>query len=202
MATRGDIRDAFYGTLTNAAGTYDVTDSTGTVIDTVTLDAADMGLRDPEQTEAFPTVVYHEDYRRVQYNDAGSGPDVRTYDANNDVDAEVWREYIEAQFIIDVRASNETYKEPLYEGIRNEFGKYEYRPWPVTNLHPDIIEIDVLDSTSVDTGDTENVIRGDQIEVRLTFYRDFSFSTDNIDSVETLIDADDDGTTDDSYTTT
>jgi hypothetical protein len=202
MATRGELRDAFTSELKGVSGTYDVEDSGGSVIDSVTLDSADIGLRNPEATEALPAIVYHEDYRRVVYNGVGAGPDMKSYDSNGNVDEEIWREYIEGQFIIDVRASNETYKEPLYEALRSQFGKYQFSAWDEASLHADIIDVEVLDASSADSGDVEDVIRGDQLEVRITFYRDYTMSTDIITRVDSLIDADDDGTVDNTFTTT
>lgn len=200
MATRADIRDAFTSELQAIAGTYDVTDENGNVIGSVTLDATDIGLRHPEASESRPQVVYHENYRRRTFNDVGRGPDMVEYDASGNVDREIWREYIEAQFIIDVRASNEISKEPLYEALRTQFARYQFPPWDETSLHGDILEIGVQDSITVDTGDEEDVIRGDQIEVHILFHRDYErvSGTDVslITSVDHLVDADNDGTTD------
>lgn len=201
MATRGDIRDAFTSELRTLSGTYDVTDASGTVISTVTLDSGDIGLREPEGTESQPSIVYHEDYRRVVYNGVGAGPDYIEYNNDGSVAEEVWREYIEAQFIIDVRASDEVAKEPIYESLRTRFGQYQFSQWDESALHADIIRVQVLDSSSIDAGDVEDVIRGDQIEVRITFHRDYTFSTDNITQVNTAVDADNDGTVDYTYQT-
>lgn len=201
MATRGDIRDAFTAELRAISGTYDVTDASGNVIDTVTLDQGDIGLRDPEGSEQLPAVVYHEDYRREVYNGVGAGPDMRVYNADGSVSSEVWREYIQSQFIIDVRAANEVAKEPLYEALRSRFAQYQFGAWDESSLHADVIDIDVIDSISSDTGDTEDVIRGDQLEVRLTFFRNYTFSTDNIAQVNLSVDANNDGTTDFTYST-
>lgn len=201
MATRGELRDGVYSEMEAVAGTYDVTDSSGAVIDTVELSAENIGLRNPEQSEKLPQIVYHEDYRRLFYNGVGSGPDMIRYEDNGDVAEEVWREYMEAQFIMDVRASDETVKEPIYESMREQFGKYQFRPWSPTDIHSDVIDVEVLDSTTVDTGDTEDVIRGDQIEVRVKFFREYTFSTDTIQEINTQVDADDDGTTDVTFTT-
>jgi hypothetical protein len=201
MATRGDIRDAFTSEMKQVSGTYDVVDENGTVVRTVTLDTDDIGLRNPEQTEPLPQIVYHDDYRKVVYNGVGTGPDYVEYRNDGTVDYEVWREYIEAQFIIDVRSDTEGSKEPIYEALRARFGQYQFSPWDESALHDDVIRVQVLDSQSVDSGDVEDVIRGDQIEVRITFHRDYTFSTDNITDVNTAVDADDDGTVDYSYTT-
>lgn len=201
MATRGEIRDAFTSEMKIVSGTYDVEDASGTVVRTVTLDSDDIGLRNPEQTEPLPQIVYHEDYRRVVYNGVGRGPDYVDYNTDGSVNQEIWREYIEAQFIIDVRSDNEASKEPIYESLRSRFAQYQFSPWDETSLHGDVIRVQVLDAQTVDSGDVEDVIRGDQIEVRITFHRDYTFSTDNITQVNTAVDADNDGTNDYTYDT-
>lgn len=202
MADRADIRDAFTSELQSLAGSYDVKDANGNIIDTVTLDSGDIGLREPEQTESLPAIVYHENYTRVFYNQVGRGPDVKTYDSNGNVTEIAWREYIDAQFIVDVRASNEVAKEPIYEALRRQFAEWQFGAWDVRNLHADIIDIDVLDASSLDVGDTEDVIRVDQLDVQITFFREYTYTTDTIQTVEHLIDANFDGTTDLTYTTT
>lgn len=202
MATRGEIRDAFTSELKDVSGTYSVTDSDGNEIDTVTLESDDIGLRNPEQVEQLPQVVYHDDYRRVYYNHVGAGPDYVDRAPDGSVNEEVWREYIEAQFIIDVRSSNEVDKEPIYEYLREQFARYQFDAWDEKSLHEDIIDISVHDSSSVDSGDEEDVIRGDQIEVRITFFREYSLSTENITKINEDYDADDDGTSDYQYVTT
>lgn len=202
MATRADIRDAVTSEMKAVSGTYDVKDANGSVVDTVTLDADNIGLRNPEETEPLPQIVYHEDYRRVVYNGVGAGPDYVDYNADGSVNQEVWREYIEAQFIIDVRATDEVYKEPLYEALRSRFGQYQFSQWDESSLHGDVLRIQVLDAQSVDSGDVEDVIRGDQLEVRITFHRDYTFSTENIAQINHQVDADNDGTVDYTYNTT
>lgn len=203
MATRGDIRDAFYNRLTSRMpGTYDVTDEGGSVIDTVTLDADNIGLYQIEGKEKLPQVVYDESYQRVRHNEVGSGPEYVEYDQNGDVVAEIYREYVEAQFTIDVRASTEVAKEPIYEELRTVFGELEHGPWSHKDMHSDIIDVSVPDTASVDAPEAEDVIRGDRVQVFITFYRDYRHEEDNIESVEHGVDADDDGTAEHTFTTT
>lgn len=202
MATRADIRDAFIAELRTLSGSYDVTDSNGTVLNTASLDSGDIGLRHPETAETTPQIVYDDDYRQVIYNGVGAGPDVVNRDDKGNVISEEWREYEEGQFIVDVRASTESAKEPIYESLHTTFGKYQFGAWDESDLHEDIIDIDVVDSTSVDTGDVEDVIRGDQLEVRITFFREYTFSTDNIEKIITDIDVSLDDVIDKTYTTT
>lgn len=205
MATRADIRDAFTEELTAVAGTYDVEDADGTVVGSVTLAADNIGLRNPESTEQFPHIVYHEDYRENVYNGVGTAPNTIEYDDSGVVQRAIWREYIEGQFIIDVRASNESVKEPLYEALRRQFGRYQFRPWNETDIHPDVVNVDVLDAQSVDDGEAEDIVRGDQLEVRIEFQREYvldSADTGIIETVEHNMDVDYDEILDETYTTT
>lgn len=204
MATRGDIRDAFYSQLSSVAGTYDVTDTNGNVVDTITLDAANIKLRHPAD-EDVPHIVYHDNYTRLGYNLVGRGP--HDYELNQDgsVSAALYHEYVEAQFIIDLRVGGdvaEQRKEPVYEQLRSTFAKYERGGWRPSDFHSDATRIRVMEASTADTGDVEDVIRGDQLEVRVEFRRIYRLDEANIDSVETAMDADNDGTTEDTYTTT
>jgi hypothetical protein len=201
MATRGDIRDAFTQELRAVSGTYDVTDSAGTVIDTTTLDEGNIGLRNPEQTESLPAVVYHDDYRKVVHNGAGTAPNRVVRNQDGSVDHEEHYEYVEAQFIVDVRASNEVAKEPIYEALRAQFARYQFGPWPATDLDDDVDDITVVDASTSDTGDTEDVIRGDQLEIRIEFHRVFEREEDVIDTVVQRTDTDDDSDYEQTFTT-
>lgn len=206
MASRRDVRDAFYNELIGAAtGTFTVTYGDGST-DTVTLDAGDVALIGPEDEEQYPRVIYDENYRPITYNGAGAGPDNVVRDSNGDVTKAQWREYEEAMFAINVRAKNEIEKEPIYESIKQAFGKYQMHPWPASDLHSDVVKVTVFDSDSSDVIDVERAIRGDLVEVRIEFYRNYELvsgtDVDVIDQINHEIDADlDDGTSGLSYTT-
>lgn len=206
MATRRDIRDAFYSELVSAAsGTHTVTYGDGST-DTLTVSADDVALEGPSDAESYPRVVYNEDYRPIVYNGAGAGPDNVERDSNGDVTKAQWREYEEALFQINIRAPNEVEKEPIYESIKQAFGKYTKHPWPASDLQSDAIKVDVLDSTSSDVIDVERAIRGDLLEVRIEFYRNYELvsgtDVEVIDQINHEIDADqDDGTSGLTYTT-
>lgn len=187
MAPRGEIKDAFYAELVDAAtGTYDVVDASGTVVDTVTVEEDDVELLQVEEEETLPQVLWDESYSPVMYNGCGAGPEMRTYEADGETVKEyIWREYTEAQFTVFVRARNEGVKEPIYDAVRSRFGRFGHGPWHEEDLHADVLDISVGEETSVDVGDTEDVIRGDQIEIFVTFHRDYPLDADNIDSVQT-----------------
>lgn len=190
MATRRDIRDAFYDELeTGAIKSHTVSYGDGTT-DQLSVGSDDISLQFPEDTEAYPHIIYNDNYRLLEYNGVGAGPDWVERDSSGRVVEERWREYIEGQFLVQVRAQNDIEKEPIYESIRTQFAQYKFGPWDPTDVHNHIIDINVRDSQSADVGDVEDRIRGDTIEVRVKFFREYTFSTDNIDQINLEVDAD------------
>lgn len=204
MATRAEIKDAFMTEIETATGTYDVTDENGNVVDTVTLDASNILLRHPRPSEEYPQVVYHEDYTRVTYNGVGRAPHAYEYNNDGSVAAALYHGFEEAQFLVDVRVGGdnaEMRKEPIFEDIRRAFGKYDNGAWPASDFHGDAKNVYVVSSSTADSGDVEDVIRGDQIDVRVVYKRVYRDEQKNIDTVESKVDSDNDGTVDDTYTT-
>lgn len=180
MATRRNIRDAFFSQLQTAAvGTHTV-DYGAEGTDTVTVESDDIGLPGAFDLEdPLPKIVYRETYRNIPYNGAGSGPHFVERDSSGDVLKEIWREYIEAQFIVEVRTDDELQKEVIYETIRGSFGKYQFRDLanPANDLHKDVFHVEVLDAQDADSPATETPIRGETLEIRLSFHRDFYIAT-------------------------
>lgn len=197
MATRRDIRDAFFSELTSAVvGTHTVDyGSEGT--DTVTVESDDVGLLGSFDLEdPLPKIIYREAYRALDINGVGSGPHHTVRDQSGAVDKEVWREYIEAQFVIEFRTNDELQKEIIYETARDAFAKYQFGPWPETGVHADVFDVQVLDATDTDDPSAETPVRSETLEIRISFYRNFDLQTDNIEQVNREVDADlDDQTT-------
>lgn len=199
MASRADIRDAFISELESAAATTHSIDDEGGNTVNITVSANDIGLLHSPLQEQTPSVVYDDTYALVEYNGVGAGPDYVQYDSNGIVSKTQWREYIEAQFIIQIRAEDELRKEPIYEAIRKAFAKYRFAPWNKTDLHADVDRVEVLDSITADTGDVEAPIRGDQLEVRIGFHRNYELESgvdvENMDQINLEVDADLDSNT-------
>lgn len=196
MASRRDIRNAFFTELANAlVGSHTVdygSEGTGTV----SVEADDIGLVGTFDLEdPLPKVVYREAYRKLGYNGAGAGPHFVERDQNGDVIRSVWREHIEAQFIIEFRTADELQKEVLYETARTAFGKYQFSQWPKSDIHADVRRVEVLDAQDTDDTSSETPIRGETLEVRLSFRRDYTLETDgstvyNIAQINREVDAD------------
>lgn len=198
MATREAIRDAFM---------TEIRDATNAVSDD------DITLQGAEDIETLPQIVYNENYRKLNYNEAGASPDMEVRDSNGKVTASYWREYMEAQFLIDVRDVDEISKEPIYEDVRTAFGKYQFSQRGIEvgahykDFHSDCIKVRVVDSNSSDLSEEDEAIRGDQLDVRVEFYRNYTLETDvdvvAIDQINLETDLDtDSNTTGKTYTIT
>lgn len=196
MATRRQIRDAFLSELQTAAvGTHTV-DYGDEGSGSVSVEADDIGLIGSFDLEApLPKIIYRESYRDIVYNGAGAGPHFVERDSNGDVIRAIWREYIESQFIIEVRTNDEAQKEIIYETVRAAFGKYQFSQWHETDIHPDIFKVDVLDAQDTDDPAAETPVRSETLEVRISFMRNFELTADNIAQIDRELDADLDGDT-------
>jgi len=189
MATRRDIREAFYSHLESTVSGL--------------VPADNIGQDEPETEEDFPAIVHNDDYRKVPLNDGSSGPTDIIYDNNGEVAELIYSSYHEASFGVAIFDTDEQRKEDIYEAVRSYFEKFEERPWPVSDIQADAEWIDVLDSTSQDDTDASPHVRGDRLIIRLGFARTHSFSDfSNIHQVDHLVDGGDDGTTDEITSTT
>lgn len=189
MATRRAIRESFYDVLYAAAsGNHTVTyDDTST--ETITVSDEDITYINPEAASGeksidTPRVAYDERYRRVRYNGAGAGPTVTVRNTDGSVDREIWREYVEGQFTVQIFADNIVLKEPIYEAIRTTFQQYSFGGWYESNINSDIIDVEVRGADPFSMTDREDVVRGDRVEIYITFYRDYEFSTSVINTIE------------------
>lgn len=191
MATRRQIRDAFLSELQTAAvGTHTV-DYGAEGTDTITVEEDDISIVGSHDLEdPLPKIIYRESYRDIIYNGAGAGPHFVERDSNGDVVRALWREYIESQFIIEVRTADELQKEIIYETIRAAFGKYQFSQWPESDLHADIFEVNVLDAQDTDDPAAETPVRSETLEVRISFMRNFELTADNIAQIDRELDAD------------
>lgn len=207
MADRRDIREAAYSEMESAISGLS------------TITAADITQESPESVEDLPRIVHRDDYRKVPMNDASAGPHEVNYDQNGSAAEVVYYSMMQGQFGVTVYHDNEQEKEAIYEALRRHFEKYEHGFWDESSIQADVHEVDVLDSTSEDDEDREPVARGDRLLVRLGFKRDFravreglagttgyeeydDTFADSIEEVTHDIDADNDGSTDETYDST
>lgn len=165
MATRRQIRDAFYTELVDSVS--------GSIA------ADDVTLQDAEDIETLPQVIYNDNYRRVTYNGVGTGPHVVNRDSTGAVTDQRWRKYIEAQFLVELRDSDEISKEAIYENLYSHFGAYTMPGFGIINdthpkhLHADVIDVELGGANSNDALGEEDPIRADSFEVRVEFFREY-----------------------------
>lgn len=206
MATRRDIREAFYTELENAISGFDY------------IDGSDISQEMPERDEELPRIVHSDDYRQVPLNQGSNGPHKVNFDDEGNTAEVVFFSMMQAQFGVLVIHDDEEEKESIYEALRRHFERYEHSWWDESDIHEHVHEVDVQDSTSEDDEDREPIARGDRLLIRLGFKRDFrvvrddlagtdeyedydATYEDNIEEITHLIDADNDGTNDETYTT-
>lgn len=186
MATRRAIREAFYTNLENAVAAH--------------LDPDDINQEQGEQPEDLPSLVHNDDYRKVPMNQGSAAPTEVKRDSNGDATAELYGTMHEAVFSCKVESDDEQIKEDIYEDLRQYFEKYEHPAWDASDIQSDVAWVRVVDSTSEDDPDHEPISRGDRLEIRLTFQRDIENTGTAIQSVDSEVDADNDGTIDAVFT--
>lgn len=205
MASRRDIREAFYAELEDAVSAY--------------VSADDITQEFPNVEEELPKVVHADDYRKVPMNGASANPHDIVRDDSGAVEQIVFYSMMEAQFGVSVVDSDEQRKEDTYEALRRHFEKFEHGFWDANSIQADAHDITVNDSTSDDAEDRDPIARSDNVTINIGFKRDFrvlredltgQYSSDEYDdtfsgtiqSVDTLVDVRDDGTVEETYTTT
>lgn len=184
MASRRQIKDAFYDELASAVvGSHTVTYEDGTT-ETVTLDEHDVTLVNPDFTEQLPAVAYDDEFIPRTVNGVGNGPDNQVYDSNGQLQTNQFREYRTGIFTVFVGAHSDVVKEPLYEAVHKAFGKYDTSFAQTGDFHADVDRITVEDTSSTDVTDTEVTTRIDTLTVNVEFYRNYDENGDVIQSVE------------------
>jgi len=187
MATRRQIREAFYSELETAADPY--------------VPAANISQEYPNTPEDLPAVVHNDQYRDVPLNREAAPVTVETDDTGNTT-AHIYVELMEAQFALLIASDSEQEKEDAYEAVRTYFGGYERPVKDEADIHGDVEDVDVRDSTSNDSENRDPPSRGDRLNVMVEFQRFYTKDTTPIEEVEQNIDADGDGVTDITRTTT
>lgn len=186
MATRRQIREAFYSELETAVSAH--------------LGADDVMMEQNEQEEVLPRVVHDDNYRKVPMNQGSAAPTRVARDGNGDATEEFFTTMHEAVFSVLVVSDDEQVKEDIYEDLRTYFEKFEHPAWDASSIQSDVAWVRVVDSNSEDDVDHEPIGRGDRLEIGLTFQRDLGKTDTAIQSVQHNVDADNDGNTDATFT--
>lgn len=173
MATRRQIREAFYSHLETAANGL--------------VPAENIGQDEPESEEDHPAIVHRDDYRKVPLNDGSSAPSELVRNQDDEVVQEVYESYHEASFGVGIIDHDEQRKEDIYEAVRSYFEKYEQTPWPASDIQTDCEWVNVLDANSEDDTDASPTVRGDRLIIRLGFSRDHVRDVDPTRSVNRTV---------------
>lgn len=155
MATRKDIREAFYTELETALDGL--------------VPAGRITGQYPEREEMLPAVVHTDDYRPIPMNF-----DTAPAKVENTGDGTVKEYYsilMQAQFGLSIVSTGETEKEPIYEALRSHFEDYNFPHTDVESIHGDVENVDVLESTSIDDEGETPTIHGDDLTVQVDYER-------------------------------
>ncbi|UBF23169.1 hypothetical protein M1M34_gp018 [Haloarcula tailed virus 2] len=177
MATRLEILETFYDELVSSVNGVVPSD--------------DVSLINPDNLETTPAVVYDKNWRIVNYNGVGTAPDRIERDANGNVTAEVFTDYIEAQFFVHIRAESQSEVETIYNAIYQHFQKWKFsRLAKITTFHPDAIRtLEIREVNSADDPSADATFRGDVLEIVVQFKSEI----DNVEDVIEDVSLDQDG---------
>jgi hypothetical protein len=182
MASRRDIREAFVTELENSTSVTNVT------------------VQNPNNIESLPAISYTDDYREVPMNTKSSPTDITYLDA--DTARVFYTTLMNAQFTTTIVSDDEQQKEDIYENLRTHFEKYTHPVADVSDIQSDLYRLTVTDSTSSDFDGRSPRAYGDVLQIGFYYQRHYSIDLPRTDSVVQNIDADNDGTTDETRTTT
>lgn len=174
MASRRDIRQAFYDALETAASGFVPADNIKQIR--------------PETTEDLPAIVHRDDYTKIPINDGSSAPTELVRDDAGNVTQEVFETLHEASFGVTFIDSDEGRREDTYEAVRKYFERYQHAAWDSSSLHADVQWVEVLNSTSEDDTDVTPTNRGDRLIIRLGFTREHEHDVTATSTVNRTVD--------------
>lgn len=175
MATRRDVREAFYAALETAVDGL--------------VPASNVSQEHPNSEEDLPAVVHNDNYRKVPMNRGASPTDIET-DSDGNVTALVFTTMMQAQFNVTVLSDDESEKEDIYEAVRTHFEPYTHFK-DTSQLQADVHRVEVEDVSSDDLTERDPTARADTLTINLGFERFYAQSVDHIDSIDQSIDVED-----------
>ena len=192
MAFRRDIIEAVFNEVqTTATDTYTVVQDDGTTSD-LTIGDSDVDVMDPDDLEKRPAVFINFDRETpVVYNGVGGSPDEVVYDSNGNVLYVAWTEFIEMDTFITVRGNSRSQKEPIFEQVRRQLGRYDSGDLHETDLHEDINNLTIDTTVPADSTDLDDAVWGDQIQLYVEYARSYIIesSTDGTTTMKEAVDA-------------
>jgi hypothetical protein len=178
MATRKQIREAFYAELETAADGL--------------VPAADITQEYPESQENLPAIVHDDAYRPIPMHNNSAATGV-VLNGDGSVDKYEYSKPMQAQFTVLVLSADELEKEDIYEAVSSHFEEYTLPIADASSIHSDAYRVELLDVNSQDDEDREPIARGDAMTIHLDFERIYERDVDDIEDVQHEVDA---GTTD------
>jgi len=183
--SRASVTTAFYDELSAAAtGTFTAEYAGGDQQFTVADN--DVTLANPSMLEDLPSVVYTTSDAERQVNGVGTGQ-VGASVTDGTVDYYIFREYRTLSVSVIIGAENEVQLSALYEPIHRQFGQYAFGPFEERDVHENIDDITVLETTEQDQGDEKETIRVESLTVEINYHRDYELTGDTIDSFGTAV---------------
>lgn len=176
MASRRDIREAFYSALEAAVP--------------AAIDASDITQEYPDpdtDAAALPQVVHNDNYRKVPMN-RGAAPARVEYTGGGDEDVYRYASMMEARFTVTMISEDEQLKEDVYEDVRRYFEKFQHPPWDESSIQEDVHSVEVTDSTSQDREDREPTARADRLSITLGFTRFYDADVESVDTIDRSVD--------------
>lgn len=193
MATKRDIREAMKAELDSVVPT---SGNPGHV------PAEHIRQENPEGEEDLPALSFDDAWRDRPINEASTAPIRIKRDQDGDATEEFYGHLREARFSILFWFTDEVEKEACYEAVVSNFEQYEDSPWPASNFHADAKWVRTRDTQSDDFTDMNPARHGDRLLVSIVFLREHGHAATAIETVDHEVDADNDGTTDATWSTT
>jgi len=173
MATRRELREAFYSHLETAADGL--------------VPADNIGQEYPNETEDLPTIIHGDNYRPVPMNTKTGAKD-KNVDDVNDIVTFIYSVHMQAQFTVVIKAASEGTKEGIYEAVRSYFEEFTLPIRDASEIQSDVWRVEVLDAASRDDEDREPVSRGDALTVNVNYERLYESDEDGIIDVQETFD--------------
>lgn len=185
MATRQEIREAFYAELESVAAP--------------TVSSDNIGLEEPNSEEDLPAIVHNDVYRPVPIN-RGTAP-IRVTTDSDGVQERIYPSHMQVQFTLTILDQDESVVESVYESIRSHFDEYTKPIRDASEIQSDVHRVEVQESLPNNLTDRTPPAHGDALVINLGYQRKTVESVDPATEVTHQVDGNDDDTIDETYTT-
>lgn len=189
MASRQDLKETLYDQLLTLTSQW--------------MTSEDVRYKDPHLETNKPPVVTYEEFEYPVWYNRGSddSADGEIRDSNGNLTHEVYGDTNGLRFDIGVYGINEPQKEPIYQAIYTYFKKFHR--WKATEeFHHDVFKIRLTGTKDGDKKGADGTLRGDRISVKMEYVNYLEREVDEIKTVNSNLDTDDDEEVERTETTT